>query len=60
MFRIIVHYTGEFKASIVMASQAFATYEAADALLQELIEKDGFTGGHVEQKVEGIGWVLED
>lgn len=33
-------------------------WEDASATVEKLTATDGFTGGNVEEKVEGIGWVL--
>lgn len=63
MYRAFVYYdlygTGAENAvrlNLAPSSDAGAAHE----LLRQFIGKPGFTGGDVEVKVPGIGWVLED
>ena len=58
-----VCYFKALPAGIALArleSEAVETATRADQLLDLLVELPGVDGGHVEQHVPGIGWVLAD
>lgn len=55
MYRFVAYFNG-----VRLASANVGSEERADAMLQEVLSLPGFTGGHVEAKVDGLGWVVCD
>ena len=62
MYRAVVYYAGQraTEDGVALMSAPLETAEAANRLLLELQELPGVTGGLVEAKVPGVGWVLID
>ncbi len=61
-YRAKVYFSAVLDAekAVALASQAFDTEAQADALPRELLATAGVTGGHLEAKVPGVGWVPAD
>lgn len=58
MFRVIFYL--EPNKTIKNTSQRFAKAYDADKYLDFIMTLISYTGGHIEEYVDGIGWVVYD
>ncbi len=56
-YRVVIHVLPENQPCRTFASEAMSSFAKADELLTWLTETDRASGGHVEERVDGIGWV---
>lgn len=63
-FRAVVYFqvseTVSGTGSVTLKSESFPDQAGANAVLESLLKLPGVTGGGLEVKVPGIGWVVED
>lgn len=57
MYRVIFYLETNWE-TIKNTSQRFSSDESADEYLDFIMTLTGYTGGHIEQYVLGIGWVV--
>ncbi len=61
MFRAYCYFNPPLSdVSIALSTSEYASLEEADAALGALLKVPGMTGGGLETKIPGIGWVLSD
>lgn len=58
MHRVVVYIRVGARGPLRLTSEPVETEHEANVLLESLVQLPGATGGDVETKVEGIGWVI--
>lgn len=62
MFRFAAYFSkhNDPTNAIALRSETFQDQSLCQIALDDLLAVPGFTGGHVEQHVPGMGWCLAD
>lgn len=61
-YRPVAYFEEKGKAELAdrMEGPAKPSFQCADLLLQALLQRPGFTGGHIEFHFPGVGWFVAD